>query len=117
MKLKNYGRSVNAAGADMGIVYVFYCPGCGYDHPIHTGGDPLAHPQWEFNGDLARPTISPSLMVNRDAPGQVCHSFIADGRIQFLSDCWHPLAGQTMEIPEYEDEYEYPPSARTGSTA
>jgi hypothetical protein len=31
----------------------------------------------------------------------VCHSFVTDGRIQFLNDCTHPLAGQTVDIPEW----------------
>ena len=29
-----------------------------------------------------------------------CHSFVTDGRIQFLADCTHPLAGQTVDLPE-----------------
>ena len=31
----------------------------------------------------------------------VCHSFVTDGRIQFLGDCTHKLAGQTVNIPEW----------------
>ena len=33
-----------------------------------------------------------------DGADTVCHSFVADGRIQFLSDCTHALAGQTVEL-------------------
>lgn len=40
----------------------------------------------------------------RDSAGNpipfVCHSFVTDGRIQFLSDCTHSLAGQTVDLPE-----------------
>ncbi len=32
----------------------------------------------------------------------VCHSFVTNGRIQFLGDCTHELAGKTIEIPEWE---------------
>lgn len=32
----------------------------------------------------------------------ICHSFITDGKIQYLSDCTHELAGQTIELPEIE---------------
>ena len=28
----------------------------------------------------------------------VCHSFVTDGKIQFLGDCTHELAGQTVEL-------------------
>lgn len=33
-------------------------------------------------------------------PPHVCHSFVRDGRIEFLSDCTHALAGQTVELSE-----------------
>lgn len=57
---------------------------------------------WSFNGDVNNPTFSPSLLVFKDLPEQRCHSFVTDGKIQFLSDCFHDLAGQTVELPEYE---------------
>jgi hypothetical protein len=41
-----------------------------------------------------------------DAPSpftcQRCHSFLVDGQIQFLGDCTHALAGQTVPLPEIE---------------
>ncbi len=80
--------------------WLFDCPGCGYMHGVwtqHPDGDP-AGPKWQFNGNVERPTVTPSLFVH----GQYeCHSFITDGRIQFLSDCTHRLAGQTVEIPDF----------------
>lgn len=38
----------------------------------------------------------------RRYPGRamVCHSFVTDGRIQFLGDCTHALTGQTVDLPE-----------------
>lgn len=30
-----------------------------------------------------------------------CHSFVVDGQMQFLGDCTHALAGQTVPIPEW----------------
>jgi len=76
-------------------------------------------PAWSFNGDLTRPTLSPSILARSGhyVPGfngvcecsgggeywgfrcYVCHSFVRDGRIEFLSDCTHPLAGQTVDLP------------------
>ena len=32
----------------------------------------------------------------------ICHSFVTDGRIQFLGDCTHKLAGQTVDLPDWE---------------
>jgi hypothetical protein len=78
--------------------YVFTCPGCGGLHMIRTEGE---RPRWEWNGDVDKPTCSPSLLVGPGTSYQ-CHSFIKDGHIQFLGDCWHELRGQTVEIPEWE---------------
>jgi len=88
------------------IRYVFHCPGCGYGHWFKTGG--TKRPKWEFNDDLYRPTVRPSILVNAQAthlgPNGRCHSFITDGRIQFLMDCWHDLRGMTVDLPELEEE-------------
>ncbi len=77
----------------------FYCPGCDGSHSVPTSG-PGA---WGWNGSLSSPTFTPSLLVNADlsCPGAPrCHSFVRDGRIQFLADCSHGLAGETVDIPE-----------------
>lgn len=74
--------------------------------------DKQGGPQWEFNGDLDHPTFSPSLLVRWEEhqdEGQptkkhICHSFVRGGHIQFLGDSTHPLAGQTVELPEVDDD-------------
>lgn len=78
------------------IHYLYNCPGCGYEHAF----DPLIH---EFNGDFNKPTISPSLL---HVSSRRCHSYIVDGRIKFLADCWHQLAGQTVDLIDYAPEKE-----------
>ena len=86
--------------------YAFECPGCGYGHGVYTKPhlrDGQPQPVWNFNGDLERPTFSPSLLVNSHDPKSRCHLFMVAGRIQFLGDCHHALAGQTVECPEWED--------------
>ncbi len=75
--------------------YGFYCPGCQHSHHFTDG--------WTFNGDFEKPTVSPSILVNQgrvNPTAHVCHSFIRDGKIQFLGDCTHDLAGQTVEMQE-----------------
>jgi hypothetical protein len=101
-----------AKRADLGRVH-FWCPGCDDAHGIGYGPG-----GWTWNGDLDHPTFSPSVLVrgtqwepdagfhkpnHRVDPGgtTVCHSFVTDGRIQFLSDCTHHLAGQTVDLPEW----------------
>ena len=104
----------------------FECPGCGEAHTLNI--DPSqGRPCWSFNGNADKPTISPSILAKSGhcasgkAPGNcwcdyeqrmgkpapftchVCHSFVRDGSIEFLSDCTHHLAGKTVELPEVKD--------------
>lgn len=103
---------------------MFKCPGCGIPHVVYVGEG--SGPRWGWNGDAERPTFTPSILVqyphweppatmeNRDKieSGEivqtkvdgVCHSFVTDGRIQFLGDCTHHLAGKTVAIPAWEEE-------------
>lgn len=86
----------------------FYCPGCKTHHHIQHGSD--MGPNWGWNGSLEAPTFTPSVLVTYDgvdagqdgAPPAVCHSFVTDGRIQYLGDCTHHLAGQTVDLPPVE---------------
>jgi hypothetical protein len=83
-----------------GVLYVFHCPGCGYGHAFEVGAQGGAG--WTWNGSFDKPTFTPSLLCNPDSPPHRCHSFVTDGRIQFLGDCWHTLAGQTVDIPDWD---------------
>jgi hypothetical protein len=81
----------------------FWCPGCERNKVLPVRGwegANGAHASWEFNGNYDRPTLSPSILSSKDDPADRCHSFIRDGRIEFLSDCGHKLAGQTVELPD-----------------
>lgn len=84
--------------------YAFFCPGCRQSHKIYTKDCPNpGYPEviWEFSGDLERPTLSPSVLVRNI---ETCHTFIKDGNIQYLGDCTHLLAGQTVPLPDIEKE-------------
>ena len=104
--------------AEGGIV-LFHCPGCDSLHQVRVEG---SNP-WSWNGSTDAPTFSPSVLVRtghfadenrlecwcnyeqrygKPAPFScvTCHSFVKDGKIQFLSDCTHALAGQTIELPD-----------------
>lgn len=98
----------------------FKCPGCDSTHDLPVRGE-APQRSWGFNGSAERPTLTPSILATtgpfpedtkaEDILGRdklnaarclVCHSFVTDGRIQFLGDCTHELAGQTVELPELE---------------
>lgn len=82
MKIKKFASNV----------FEFMCPGCKRLHAFS-----LSIHSW--NGDYDKPTLHPSYL-NKNTPPEVCHSFINNGVIQFLGDCTHKLAGQTVELPE-----------------
>ena len=81
--------------------YAVHCPACKCGHKFDG--------RWKFNGDFERPTFTPSMLVKpystTRADGSIvklvnqCHSFVTDGRIQYLGDCEHEMAGQTVDLP------------------
>lgn len=80
--------------------YTFFCPGCREVHFVVIDTTERVH--WTFNGDEDRPTFSPSLLRYANKITPRCHSYVRDGKIQFLGDCDHALAGQTVELPEWK---------------
>jgi hypothetical protein len=100
-----YGIRVNCPGCESGahVLPVSWLPESESIESPHSAGKP----HWTFNGDFERPTFGPSVL-SRGTYGEanearVCHSFVRDGRIEFLSDCTHALAGQTVDLPEIAD--------------
>lgn len=71
---------------------------------------PITGPKaWKFSGSPDLPSLQPSLLTTwkgRDEQGQIiehiCHSFLKDGKVIFLNDCNHNLAGQTVELPDID---------------
>jgi hypothetical protein len=92
------------------------CPGCNCKHIIATKEPQSNGAVWAFNGDMDKPTFSPSLLIRTgshatpeyvdppECPPTTCHSFITDGKIQFLGDCTHALKGQTVDLPDISEE-------------
>lgn len=106
-------------GTAPGRIVHFWCPGCDQAHQVV-----VETPEgWGFNGNLELPTFTPSVHVLMTKwagtfeqygkwtlpthpnvePGSkaICHSFVTDGRIQFLGDSTHTLAGQTVDLPPW----------------
>jgi hypothetical protein len=99
IKLHDFGEIPAEGAHGPGHVYVFLCPGCECGHLFTVGPN-----GWTWNGSMEKPTFTPSLLCNQDMPESRCHSFVRDGMIQFLGDCYHKLAGQTVEIPDWDDD-------------
>ena len=87
----------------------FWCPGCDQAHCVSS--------QWAIDRETL--TISPSVLVGGvqwpanaaffkpkhggipDGGRTICHSFVRGGRIEFLADSTHTLAGQTVDLPTW----------------
>lgn len=85
-------------------VLFFWCPGCEMAHQVKTGTGP--GPRWDYNGDAEAPTFRPSVLVTwtqgEDNRPMRCHSYVTGGRIEFLGDCTHELAGKTVPLPAWD---------------
>jgi hypothetical protein len=68
--------------------YYFYCPGCKMGHFFLL-------PKWKWNGDFEKPTVTPSIVTEGK-----CHLLIKEGKIEYLTDCKHEMAGQTIDMEE-----------------
>lgn len=103
----------------------YWCQGCEEPHSIMVGVG--AGPRWGWDGNAEAPTFSPSVLVTsghfvagRESAGcwckfnaeavakgeepsgfecRRCHTFIRGGMVEFLGDCSHALAGQTLPLP------------------
>lgn len=92
-----------------GEVLRFDCPGCGFPHIVNVraSGSRPGEPIWDWNGSLEAPTLKPSIhgqwTEGPERAARCCHSFVTGGWIQFLADCTHAMAGQTVDLPEIMD--------------
>ena len=86
-------------------VITIVCPakGCLLMLPVRALGTARRPdgPEWEFDGNIEAPTLAPSLL-NHCTAG-ICHSFLRAGRFEFLSDCTHEKAGQTIPLEPLPD--------------
>ena len=106
----------------------FHCPGCRCAHQVQIGGP--EQPVWGWNGSMDAPTFTPSIRCQTtemtdagqaqyeawlrgeipcpkafETRNGICHTFVTDGKIQFLADCTHALANTVVAIPDWEGKW------------
>lgn len=78
--------------------YSFYCKGCREPHVYWTSGKLV----WSFNGNLERPTFTPSLLNtwtnHEEGIRLVCHLFLTDGIVSYCGDCTHEMSGMSYQL-------------------
>lgn len=89
---------------------IIRCPACDTVHGIVIKWPGQENKAWGFNGDLNKPTFTPSYKLwypeeyyknNPNEPRYVCHSMITDGIIHYLDDCTHSMVNQSVELPDF----------------
>ena len=97
---------------DEGGTLAHWCPGCKCLHHFTLRTQfTINGPSWTYNGNPFSPSFHPSMLVYYNEPldwdvedgptkrVHSCHYWLKEGKIQFLSDCEHKLAGQTVDLP------------------
>jgi hypothetical protein len=95
------GSKMKAILCKSGFYVVFKC---------HKHGEHLVEAaRWHFNGNLDKPTISPSVrhfvpQVGSTPENTICHYSIADGEITYHGDNPHEFAGKKLDLLEFSPE-------------
>ena len=85
----------------------FWCPACHRAHALtmrSATGD-----GWGFDDNEDVPTFTPSVLTRYNgsdagqngAPPAICHLYATRGRLLYLADSTHALAGQTVDMPDW----------------
>ena len=92
-------RPWSTPDGESGVMLYLWCPGCEDLHGVEV--DTSRTTSWAWNHSFESATISPSISCM--GPKGICHSFVRDGRWEFLTDSYHALAGQMVDLPELPD--------------
>lgn len=73
------------------------------------------HPCWQWNEDFSSPTVRPSILNTSESHIDMVtkkitkpwrnHVFITQGKIEYLSDCTHDLAGKTVNMVDFPEDW------------
>lgn len=106
MSVRTVVRTVEGVEVPEGRMCLLWCPGCDATHAPRIRGEDGSMPPgpvWQWDGNLEAPTFEASYLVYESGSVPRCHSFIREGRWEFLADCTHDLAGQTVPMVPLPD--------------
>lgn len=80
-------------------VLIYKCPGCNAEHGLamKTPSAPAGQ-VWRWNGNVAKPTVNPSVMSHALADRPACQHFMVNGILEFLPMTTHPLRLQKVPM-------------------
>ena len=80
-------------------MFMFWDIGLGQPSAFYIRGDR----GWQWNGDFEKPTVTPSILIK--IGNTVSHLFIRDGKIRYMLDCTHPMAGVTVDMVDFPEDW------------
>lgn len=92
---------VEANGETVG--YLVKSPATG-EHVLFYTNSKYSPGVWSFNGDMDKPTFSPSMLLHHNPYHGREHFFVRNGKIQYLQDCDHAMAGMTVDMVDVDEE-------------
>lgn len=91
--------------------FLLWCPACGFGHVFE-------YPRWSFNGNLDKPTFTPSLrifvritkevddkLIDTGEIRTVCHFNLVDGQLQYAGDNPHQFNSQIITMQDIPENY------------
>lgn len=77
-----------------------WCPACDGAKRLPIEG---SRPSWEWNGNLEKPTLTPSILQIETQTAPRCHSYLTEGVWNYLSDCTHDMPDRQVPMVPVPD--------------
>jgi hypothetical protein len=90
--------------------FMYFCPGCGNYHTVVIKPNVnQSGASWDWNKSFSQPTFTPSILEKIEFTGGrktpiICHHFVREGKIEYLTDCTHFKKGQNVEMVDIRNE-------------
>ena len=114
---------------EQGRVLMHWCPGCARRHGFEIDKPNASGAIWSWNGDAEAPSFTPSMHITSSVPAvsgpelkaillrrqageqvaipyhqiTICHYILTAGKIHFLPDSGHALAGKKVDLPDFPE--------------
>ena len=93
----------------IGYGFMHWCPACGDQHLFYTQVKTKSGALWSFDNNFEQPTFTPSMVItypavkwnDKEFPERRCHYILRHGKIVYLGDSTHHLAGRTIDLPDF----------------
>ncbi|MFA5670202.1 MAG: DUF6527 family protein [Balneolaceae bacterium] len=100
MKLKEVRSSLYNAV----VGYSFWCVACDSPHAFYTHDGYTNNKSWKLISTdpvTVQPSIKLTAPYKNETENYCCHLFLLNGKIRYLTDCTHYLAGKEIDMIDF----------------